>query len=59
MVELQTVKDIAIIFQKQNVFQKNQERWVFKKALQAIGGNNLVVKLDKYVARGKLFLNYY
>ena len=55
MEEVQTGKDIAIFFEKDNFLQKNQDRQIFKKALQAIGRNDLVVKLEKYVARGESY----
>ena len=50
--ELQTGKDIAILFEKENVLQKNRDRKVFEEALQAVRRNDLAVKLEKYIVRG-------
>ena len=50
--KLQTGKDIAIIFEKESVLQKNRDRKVFKEALQAVRRNDLAVKLEKYIVKG-------
>lgn len=50
--ELQTGKDIARIFEKENVLQKNRDRKVFQEALQAVRRNDLAVKLEKYIVKG-------
>ena len=53
MTKVQTGKDVAIIFEQENILQKNGDRKFFKKSLGVVGRNYLTVKLEKYIARGK------
>ena len=54
---MKTDKDIAIFFEKEKVLQKKRDRQIFKKALQTIGRNDLVVKLEKCEAGGESYCN--
>ena len=53
LAELQTETDIPRIFKGEKLLQKSRDKYVFKKALQAIGRIDLVVKLERYIATCK------
>ena len=52
--ELQTVGDLEIIFKKENFLKEDEDRYVFRKALEIIGRIDLVKKFEIYLAAGKL-----
>ena len=52
LAKLQTGKDVAIIFKKENL-QKNRERKVSKKALKIVGRNDLAVNFERSLLTGK------
>lgn len=54
---MKTGEDIALFFEKEKFLQKKRDRQIFKKALQTIGRNDLVVKLEKCEAGGESFWN--
>ena len=53
--ELQTVEDLAIIFEEGNFLKDDEERNVFRKALEIIGRINLAKKFEIFVAAGKSY----
>ena len=53
--ELQTGKHVAIFFEKEKFLQKNRHKKIFKKVLQEIGRNDLVIKVEKYIGRGESY----
>ena len=54
---MKTGEDIALFFEKEKFLEKKRDRQIFKKALQTIGRNDLVVKLEKCEAGGESFWN--
>ena len=54
LTEIQTGKDVAIIFKQENVLQKNGDREALKRFLQVIGRIDLAIRLEKYIATGTL-----
>ena len=54
LLELQTVEDLEIIFEKENFLKEDEDRYVFRKALEIIGRIDLVKKFEIYLAAGKL-----
>ena len=54
LLELQTVEDLEIIFEKGNFLKEDEDRYVFRKALEIIGRIDLVKKFEIYLAAGKL-----
>lgn len=54
LTEIQTGKDVAIIFKQENVLQKNGDREALKRSLQVIGRIDLTIRLEKYIATGTL-----
>lgn len=53
LTEIQTGKDVAIIFKQENVLQKNGDREALKRSLQVIGRIDLAIRLEKYIATGR------
>ena len=53
MFELQTPEDLAIILEKENFLMEDEERNVFRMALELIGRIDLVKKFEIYIAAGK------
>ena len=51
--ELQTVEDLEIILEKENFLEGDEDRHIFRKALEFIGRIDLVKKLQIYVEAGK------
>ena len=51
--ELQTPEDLAIILEKENFLMEDEERNVFRMALELIGRIDLVKKFEIYIAAGK------
>lgn len=54
LTEIQTGKDVAIIFKQENVLQKNGDREALKRFLQVIGRIDLAIRLEKYIATSTL-----
>ena len=54
LTEIQTGKDVAIIFKQENVLQKNGDREALKRSLQVIGRIDLAIRLEKHIATGTL-----
>ena len=52
--ELQIAKDLPIVFEEENFLKEDEERNVFRTALQMIGRIDLVKKFQIYIATGKL-----
>ena len=50
--ELQTVGDLEIMFQEGNFLKEDEERNIFRKALEIIGRIDLKKKFEIYVAAG-------
>ena len=53
LAKVQTGKVLAKYFGKESLLQKNRDRKFYKKALGVVGRNDLAVKLQKYIHRGK------
>lgn len=54
LTEIQTGRDVAIIFKQENVLQKNGDREALKRSLQVIGRIDLAIRLEKHIATGTL-----
>ena len=52
LADWQTGKDLAVFLEEENFLQKYRYKKVFKEALKVVGGNDLTVKWEKYVAIG-------
>ena len=53
LLELQTLGDLEIILEKGNFLKEDEDRYVFRKALEFTGRMDLVKKFEIYVATGK------
>ena len=53
MFELQTPEDLAIILEERNFLMEDEERNVFRTALESIGRIDLVKKFEIYIGAGK------
>ena len=53
LLELQTVEDLEIILEKENFLEGDEDRYIFRKALEFIGRIDLVKKFQIYVEAGK------
>ena len=53
MFELQTPEDLAIILEEKNFLMEDEERNVFRAALESIGRIDLVKKFEIYIGAGK------
>ena len=51
--ELQTPEDLAIILEERNFLMEDEERNVFRTALESIGRIDLVKKFEIYIGAGK------
>ena len=51
--ELQTPEDLAIILEEKNFLMEDEERNVFRAALESIGRIDLVKKFEIYIGAGK------
>ena len=51
--ELQTPEDLAIILEEGNFLMEDEERNVFRAALESIGRIDLVKKFEIYIGAGK------
>ena len=51
--ELETGEDVEIIFREGNFLEDDLDRQTFKKALKAIGRNDLATKFEIYLAAGE------
>ena len=52
LLELQTVGDLEMMFQEGNFLKEDEERNIFRKALEIIGRIDLKKKFEIYVAAG-------
>ena len=51
--ELETGEDVAIMFEKCNMLEWDNDRRTLKEALQIIGRRDLSTQLEIYLAAGK------